>query len=407
MLLLALIVLLNGNFILAQDLNSTNYTLIAPSIDSISDNTNSTNFSLMSNSSPVDDYITSSTNFTAKGGTIEFIEARVPTLICFETSTNSGTTSCTGIPGADGMRGVCSTPGCYDRAKIEINTQGNPDDVKYAIQIATNATFTAGVQYISGTTRFPKNTLALSDFLYKCEWEGTTYLTYCASPNTTYQKYNVLGLQPGTLYYLRIAALKGATSAAQFTQSDWSPSLNTSTQNTTLSIDIDIAPNTSTSTAPPYILTATNIVPETTYTSLDYLVIKTSSNALNGITIGTSVPATNLVNVISGSTIPSFSGDLDSTTNGFGLRNISSTNAQTNSGHLGEVTVSTTPIDYTDTGAVNRVGGVSTSFTRLFSSNSLPLFNGVSAYRLKVRTDFSKPAGDYNQNLVIMPVGNY
>ncbi len=385
----------------AQNLNSTTYTLIAPSIDSTSGITNSTNYSILHDSSPVDDYITSSTNYSFKGGTAEFIEAKVPSIICFETSTNSGSTTCTGIPGGDGMRGVCSSPGCYDRAKIEINTQNNSDDVKYAIQIATNASFTTGVQYIGGANRIPKATLTLSDFLYKCEWEGTIYSTYCVSANTTYQKFNILGLTPGTLYYIRAAALKGSTSAAQFTQSDWSVSATATTQNTTLSFDIDIAPNTATSTNPPYILNNINIIPESTFVSSDYVVFKTTTNALNGIIVSASSAATTLNNNLTADTIPAYTGDLDTQSNGWGIINITATNAASNTANLGSINIYSTPTDFTEAGAANKIGGLSTTEVGLFNSNSLPLYNGVSGFKLKVRTDFSKPAGEYSQIMYV------
>src|SRR5690606_23504568 len=103
------------------------------------------------------------------------------------------------IPGEGGMIGVCSEPGCYDRAKFEISND-NPQNTRYAIQIATNPEFTNGVQYISGSNRFPKSTLTINDFLYKCEWEGITDSNYCVSSNITYQKYNIIGLTPDTLY---------------------------------------------------------------------------------------------------------------------------------------------------------------------------------------------------------------
>lgn len=401
---LLIIFLVIINFpIAAQDLDSSNYRLLAPSLDSNTGNSDSSNYSLLSNSSPVNDYIASSSNYTYSGGMSAFIEAKVPSVSCFETSTNSGTTSCLNIPGSDGMRGVCSEPGCYDRAKVEINTEDNPDDVRYAIQIATNPAFTTGVQYIGGSNRFPKSNLTLADFLNKCEWEGTIYSSYCVGSNATYQKFNILGLTPGTLYYLRVAALKGATSAAEYTQSDWSASVTATTQNTSLTFDIDIAPNTYTSSTPPYELSAINIIPETTFTSSDYIIFKTTTNALNGIFVALSVSSADLVNILTGSTTPSISGDLDSASSGFGLRNDSTTNSQTNSGNLGTITINSSPIDYTDTGAANRVGGPTTTSTAIFNSNLLPLLNGVAGFKLKVKSDFSKPAGEYNQTLTVIP----
>lgn len=403
---LALLVALPIN-VNAQNLNSTNYTLLAPSIDSSVGIVDSTNYSILGGTSPVDDFTTSSTNYRFKGGTASFIEAYVPSVTCFETSTNSGTTNCTGIPGADGMRGVCSTPGCYNRAKLEINANNNPLDVKYSIQIATNSLFTTGVQYITGANRLPKSTLALSDFLYKCEWEGTISVGYCAAANTTYQKYNILGLTPGTLYYVRVAALKGTATNGTFSQSEWGPSATATTENTSITFDIDITTNIVNPSTPPYNLNSVNIVPEATSTSSEYIVFKITSNALNGTRTLIKSANANLTHISLADTIASYTGDLDSVANGFGIRNDSTTNSQTNSGNLGTITVSSTPTDYTDTGAANKVGGVPTTLTQLFNSNNLPILNGVSAYKLKVKADFSKRAGIYTETFSVVPFGIY
>mgnify|MGYP005837027001 CR=1 FL=1 len=406
-LLVAILITLISFPIYAQNLDSSNYTLLAPSIETNNGIIESTNYSALVNSSSVDDFTSSSSNYSILGGTANFIEAAVPTILCFETSTTSVTTNCQGIPGGDGMRGICSSPGCYDRAKIEINTQQNPGDVKYAIQIATNSSFTSGVQYIAGSNRFPKPNLTINDFLYKCEWEGIIDGSYCVSTNTTYQKYNILGLTPGTLYYLRAAALKEINNNGTFTQSEWSPAVTAATENPSLSFDIDIAANTSTSTNPPYILSVNNIIPESTFTSSNNIIIKTTTNALNGINTYVRSNNGNLTHVSTGDTIPTYSGDLDLVSNGFGLRNDSATNGQTNSGYLGSINVNTSPIDYSDSGAVNKVGGVSTTFTELLNSNSLPLLNGVSGFKLKAKTDFSRSAGQYNETLTIIPFGIY
>ncbi len=398
---LLILILIAAVPVYAQNLNSTTYTLIAPSIDSNSGISNSTNYSILQDSSPVDDYITTSSTYRFTGGTAEFIEAKTPSIICFETSTNSSTTTCTGVPGGDGMRGVCSSPGCYDRAKLEFNTQNNSDDVKYAIQIATNAAFTTGVQYISGASHTPKATLTLSDFLYQCEWEGNIYSSYCVSTNTTYQKYNILGLTHGTLYYIRVAALKGSTSAANFTQSDWSASATATTQNTTISFDIDIAPNSSTPTNPPYALRNINIIPESTFVSDDYLFLKSTTNALNGVYVTASVAGSLLYNNITGDTIDTYSGDLDTQASGWGIINITATNSASNTANLGDIIIYTFPVDFTETGAANKVGGLLTSPRPLFYSDLKPLYNGVAGFKFKARTDYSKPAGQYSQTMYI------
>lgn len=380
-----------------------NFPILAQNFDSNTGNSNATDSSNLPVLSPIDSYTASSSKLINAGRIIDFIDVKAPSVTCFETSTNAVTTSCTNIPGSDGMRGVCSEPGCYNRAKVEINTQNNSDDVKYAIQIATNPSFTTEVKFISGSNRFPKSTLAITDFLYKCEWEGTIYSSYCAGSNITYQKFNILGLRPGTLYYLRVAALTGVTSTTQYTLSNWSASVTATTQFSTLTFDIDIAQNESTSTTPPYKLSGINIIPDKTFTSSDYIFFKSTTNLLNGMFVGVNIPNAYLVNTLTGSTIPSISGDLDSLSAGFGLRNDSNTNSQINSENLGRITISNNPIDYTDTGAANRVGGPTTKTSTILNSNKLPLLNGVAGFKLKVKSDLSKPAGEYNQTISIIP----
>lgn len=149
-------------------------------------------------------------------------------MLCFETSTNSNTTSCLNVPGGNGMMGICSSEGCYDRAKIEFNKNDNSKNIRYAIQIATNSIFTENVQYISGANRIPKSELTINDFLYICQWEGEKDFNNCYSNNETYQKYNILGLKPNTLYYARSAALISINQDS-IKVSDWSKSFTAAT----------------------------------------------------------------------------------------------------------------------------------------------------------------------------------
>lgn len=391
----------------AQNLDSSNYTLLAPSMDSSSGIVDSTNYSAIANSSPVDSFSSTSSNYRINGGTATFLESYVPTITCFETSTTISTTNCVGIPGNNGMQGVCSSPGCYNRAKLEINTQNNPEDVKYALQISTTSDFSTNVQYIAGSNRIPKSNLTSNDFLYKCEWEGTINGSYCVSANTTYQKFNILGLTPNTLYYIRASAFKGINSDGIFSQSEWGPAVTATTNNTSISFDIDIAENTSTETSPPYRLNINNIIPDSIFTSNNYLIFNITSNALNGTKTFIKTESNNLIHTNNIDTIPSYSGDLSLTSNGFGIRNVSATNQQTNSGYLGDIIVSPLPTDFTDSGAPNKVGGPTTSYTELFNSNSLPILNGISGYSFKAKVDFSRAAGIYNGTLTVSPYGIY
>lgn len=392
----------------AQNLDSNTYTLIGPNMSATTGITESSTYSALSTGNPLDDFTVSSTSYTSRGTSQAFFEAEVPQVTCFETSTNSGTTICSGIPGSDGMRGVCSSPGCYNRAKLEINVSGNPADVKYAIQISTDSNFASNVFYVSGTTKLLKANLALTDFLYKCEWEGTISAGYCGGANVTLQKFNILGLNANTTYYVRVAAFHGVDAAGIFSQSDWGPSASAATQNTSITFDIDVATSTAGSSTPPYSISNIQILPENIYTTTDYIIFRVTSNALNGAEVQIKGLGGELLNSATSDTITAYTGDLAGATNGYGVRNDSTTNSEINtSGYLGTITVASTPTDFTDAGATHKVGGPTTSFVKLFDSNSLPVYTGVSAYRVKVKADFSKRPGNYVENLVVLPFGIY
>lgn len=391
----------------AQNLDSSSYTLIGPNLSPSTGITESTTYSSLATGGPMDDFTVSSTSYLARGTSQAFFEAEVPDISCFETSTNSGNTSCTGVPGGNGMQGVCSSPGCYNRAKVEINSGENPDDTKYALQVSTNSNFTSNVFYVSGTTKLLKTSLDITDFLYKCEWEGTTLAGYCGASNTTLTKYNILGLNPNTTYYIRASAFHGIDDAGIFSQSAWGPSVSATTQAASITFDIDVASTTSGSSTPPYSISNLQILPESIYTTTDYIIFRVTSNAANGAEVKIKGENGVLTNSATSDTIVAYSGDLGGATSGYGIRNDSSTNSQVNTGYLGNISVASSPVDFTDAGATHKVGGPSTSFVRLFNSSDLPVDSGVSAYKVKVKADFSKRPGSYLEELIVLPFGIY
>lgn len=382
----------------AEDLDSTNYRLVSPSSGETANGpVSSPTFSILVDSSPVDDFTTTSTNYTSRGGTASFTEPKVPQLTCFETSTSSGTCS----SGSNGMQEVCSAPGCYDRAKFRIDTQSNPSDTRYAIQVSTTSNFSSDIFYVDGVSRLLKVSLTITDFLYACDWEGTTLASYCASPNTTWQRYNVLGLTPGTTYYARVAALHGSPTNGSYTQTTWGPSLSVATQNTSLSIDIDIAASVAGSSSPPYLINLGTMTAGSVTTSTNYIIVRHTTNALFGTRVlirGLNGGLTNGV-----STITAVNADLASN-DGYGLRNDSTTNSQNYGTFIGTITVSTTPNNFADTGGADRVGAPSTTFNPLFTSNSLPLHTGVSGYRVKAKPNLTHTGGSYSEDLTYIPL---
>lgn len=389
-------------YIYAQNLDSGGYTLIDPSIGpTASGAIDSANYSQLMSAGLLDDTTFTSTNYALKGGLAQLIEANVPSVSCFEANSNFGNTACTGVPGSDGMFGVCGDPGCYNRAKIEINAQGNPADARYAVQISTASDFSNNIFYVDATTRLLKTTLSVSDFIPKCEWEGTTVSGVCASANTTWHKYNVLGLNPDTTYYVRLAAARGLDSSNNFTQSAWGPSASDSTAKPTINFDIDIAPNTSTSTNVPYNLSLGSLNPTSVNTSNDNIIMRTSTNGLGGLQVNVKGNLGYLYNTATSDQIPAYNGDLSSNT-GYGIRNNSLLNSADNTANLGDITVSSSPVDFTDTGAAAKVGGPSTSYVKLFDSNSKPLDNGIAAFVAKAKPSTTAGPGSYSELLTFV-----
>lgn len=388
----------------SANLDSTNYRLVEPSIgEPVGGIIESSSYKMLVDSSATDDTITTSSNYRSDAGTANFIEAAVPKVTCFETSTSSGTCSA----GSNGMQEVCSTPGCYDRAKFKIDAQGNPNDVRYAVQMSTSSTFASNNFYIDSATRLPTLSITIADFLYKCEWEGTIQAGYCGSANTTYQKFNVFGLSSNTTYYIRFSAFQGVTSDAQFTQSEWGPSANATTAVPSLTLDLNIAPDTVTNTNVPYILNFGSSPAGVVTTASDYIVLNVSTNAVSGLT--TSVKGLNGQLESGSNTIPAVNTDLDTltVTSGWGIRNESTTNSQQYSSYLGSVTISNSPNDFTDAGAANKVGAPSSSFVTLFTSNLMPLHTGIAGFESKIKPVGATPSGLYDEIVTFIVVGDF
>jgi hypothetical protein len=120
--------------IIAETLDSTNYRIKDVTLGGTGE-VNSTNYSLIGSFNPIEDSRLTSSNYALKAGFPNGIIANVPTVTCFETDTTSINTTCLEFPTSNGAQGECGYPGCYDRAKIELNTQNNPIDTLYVVKI--------------------------------------------------------------------------------------------------------------------------------------------------------------------------------------------------------------------------------------------------------------------------------
>jgi hypothetical protein len=388
--------------VFSQNLDSSNYRLVAPEIGNTAAGTiDSANYSQLLSVGLIDGVTTTSDNYEAAGGFSRLIQANVPQIACFETSTTNLTTNCTGVPGGAGMVGVCAEPGCYNRAKLEIDSQSNAADARYAVQISTSSDFSSNVYYVDGTTRLLKSNLTIGDFLPKCEWEGTTATSVCGVANATWQKYNILGLTANTTYYVRISAHTGTDTSGQYSQTGWSPSISAATQAISISFDIDVASSPAGTSNQPYKLELGVLNPNTINTSSNQILIKTSTNALNGLDVKVKGQNGALKHTNNTDTIAAVSGNL-ANIYGYGLRNVLASNSATNTSNLGSINVASTPTDFTDSATPQQVGAPTTSYQKLFDSNNLPLQEGVAGFVAKAKADIDTPIGNYNEFLTFL-----
>jgi hypothetical protein len=221
------VLLLQYNGILfADDLLSPTYKMLDPTVNS-SDNIGSS--STYTARVSVGDFGTNpqltSASYKLNGNQINEFNANVPKISCLENSTD-GSSACTtasSFINTGGMIRACGSPGCYDRARLEISPESNPVDTLYAIQISTDPSF-GTFMYISGTTNQPisADTRTITDYKTKTDWESIDL--------------NIQGLNPNTPYYFRVTALHGDLS-----ESSPSPIVPLTTSQIALSQDLIFA----------------------------------------------------------------------------------------------------------------------------------------------------------------------
>ena len=377
--------------VIAADLDSTNYKIVGATTEG-GGIVQSGNYSALLNvgriSSTPRNYSTNYKMFTSPENA--FLPA-VPTISCFETTT-SGSSACVTGPTeltTGGMVALCGGNGCYNKARFEINIQGNPSDTLYAIMISKD-NFVSDIKYINATTFTPEsiNTHNIYDFMTKSTWESETF--------------NIKGLEAGTTYYIKAFALKG-----NFTQTDSGPSKSTTTATGAVFFDIDIAGQgqTTAESAAPYSLSFTGIYEliggSAAITHGNRIWMDAETNSEGGFAIIMNGQYGGLYSPTTTQTLPSATANLNSVSSGFGLQN-EYISYDTSSPSLGEITATT---NYN--GTINSVGVISTTPNKVYDGNG-PIVNGRMALKViaKPGTAFS-PATDYQEKITLIFVPRY
>ena len=255
----------------------------------------------------------------------------------------------------------------YNKLHFVIDQQNNPSDALYTVQISTSNNFAGGNSYVKFDLT-TSGTLTLADYQTYSAWGGASGAT-------------IIGLTPGTPYYIRVKATQG-----KYTESAYGP-INgpISTANPTLSFSL------STNS-----ITFSALTTNTVVNAPSTIDITFATNALSGGDIYINGLNNGLKSTFRTNTIPSATGDLSSLSRGFGAQ-ITATG--TTSGTL----TSQSPYN----ASASNVGITDTTIRKLWSASS-PIVGGTGSVMLKAKADINDaPATDYADFLTMIASGSF
>jgi hypothetical protein len=386
--------------VLADNLDSANYTLVDPEVAANAGTSASANYQALSLAGTgISLGQLSSSLYKVGSGQGYTFMANVPKVTCFETTTTGGTTECIGLPRGDGMIGECGLSGCYDRAMIQIDTQSNPADTVYSIQLSSDNWST--IYVVDGTTRTLKalSSKAIGDYKTKTQWE--------ASPWT---HYTVIGLRPDTEYKARATALQG-----DFTETPPGPSKTATTTLPSVSFDLDIGADFSVDTNAPYAVALGILTPETEkFQSSQRVKTDIATNAQSGVSVYVQDSYSGIRSNSSSYTLSSAAEDLSlpASGDGFGMQESGTTQGAASEGYV--VPGAAYDVTGTNVGALSSSSAVRILCSLVSSSGtcgvSTPAWvnEGKALYTLGARASLNAPAkSDYTDTLTFTVIGGW
>lgn len=397
---LLLVVALSTNTVFAESLDSTNYKLLDPQIGAVSGTSASDNYAiLVQGGSGIGLGEISSSLYKLGSGQGFTFMANVPKVSCFETVTTSMTTDCVSLPANNGMVGECGEGGCYDRAMLQIDTQANPTDTLYSIQLSSDNWATTYI--LDGTTRTLKaaSSKSIADYKTKAQWEGSPW-----------NRYNILGLQPDTEYKVRLTALHG-----DFTESSPGPEAIATTGVPTTVFDLDITPDISGTSTAPYSVNLGGVSPESyTFQTNERIKLSVSTNLQVGVSVFLQDEYSGLRSQSTSFTLESDDEDLanPASGDGFGLQFTESDEAAASEGYI--VPSAVYAVSGTNVGAISSIAATRVLCTLTSPSGTCGVdsqtwvTDGRALFTLGLRASILAPAvADYEDTLTFTIMGGW
>lgn len=343
-----------GSLFFAALPSTTNYKLNGFGFGSGGGATSTSNYSLQGITGEVSGNPPSTANYSVKPAFIQTEQANVPGI----TLTNPSS--------------------YYDKLKFVIDTQNNPTDALYEMQVCVGANFTpTSCATNGGTLRYLKNDDTLGASIAVAD-----YQTYAAWGGASGQ--NIIGLSSNTTYYIQARATQG-----KYTESAYGPSSNAATVGQQLSFCLYSNANCGLGGSSEAFgaLTVGIVTNSPTNIGIDF-----ATNADSGGKVYVYSANGGLKSNANGFTLASATANLAVATSGFGAQITSVT--QSSGGPLLKVS----PFN----GSSNNVGALTTTTSYLLSTLN-PIVGGTASVQLQVKPSNTTPAAsDYAETLTFI-----
>lgn len=396
--------------VLSEDLQSETYTIQDVKVDSSGVVLTSENYDIRASLGDISsDTRLISGSYEIQSGYPSSLNASIPLIRCFETTTDNTTSTCSYLPQQAGAIGECGSPGCYNKAKIEIDPQDNPYDTLYLVRLQA---LTDNTMFYLGSDHTLATSFDSSSLMTICELEGRDANNpdcddaESSGWNEALQSMNIYNMQPNTEYLASALALNG-----DLTDTGFSEPSKAETTNPSLIFDINIADEdgANTNTTAPYEVSIGDISFKFPVIAPDLIWFNIGTNLTEGMGVYIKGSTNGLYSTSKDVLIPSETEDLATDTNqngGFGVKTFNYSPSQLTLGPLLRSSVY-------NTSGINEVGQITTTNSLLFytsntESTSGAINNGKGAIQLQARAAYDTPvSGDYEIYLTAIIVGNY